>query len=183
MKYETTFILLVALTALSCKDTVTNPTSGINLISNSSFDLNGTPSLQGWTVSDTSGVRYSTDIPQGGSGYSIVLGAQWFAPWPNGSIFVGIPTQNGPHRYRLSNWGKKINISGGVFIYLNRPTGNSSQFIAALPVVDTLWTFYSRTDTITTIISDSLFINISGGGTEIASGTTYFNTCKFEKLD
>ncbi len=183
MKYGTMILFLTALIALSCKEAVTTPTPDLNLLSNSSFELNGTPTLQGWTVLDTSAVHFSTDVPHGGSRHSIVFKAQWFAPWPNNSVFVGLAAQSGMHRYRLSYWGKKIGASGGVFVYLNRPTAGNSMLRVSLPVVDTLWTLYSHIDTIATTASDSLFINISGGGTEVITGTTYFNTCEFEKLE
>lgn len=145
--------------------------------------MNGTPSLQGWVVLDTSAVHFSTDVPQGGSGSSIVMHAAWFAPWPSNSIFATVVPQVGSHQYALSVFGKDTGISGGVYVYLNRPGASNSSLVATLRIDSGMtWTYYSQTDTVAAATSDTLFVVVNGGGTEIVSGTTFFNTCKFELL-
>ncbi len=183
MNYRTTAIFFIALFAASCRETVTSPASGVNLIASSSFEVDGTPTLQGWTVSDTSAVHFSTDIPHDGSGYSIILHAEWFGPSPTNFISRKLAAQSGTHLYWLSYWGKRIGISGGISVLLSQHASQNSILCMSLPVADTSWTFYSQTDTSTANTDDSLTIKIGGGASEIAAGTTYFNTCELERLE
>lgn len=185
MNNRITIILVIVLSGLSCKDTTTAPTTDNNLLFNSTFEINGVPGLQGWTVPDTSVVHFSTDVPPSGSGHSIVLHAAWYGMWwASNSIYQSFTVPSGTHRYRLSVFGKSTGVPGRLFAFRNRPPGETSPVeFSSLGIVDTVWSFYSQTDTLTTIANDTLFVTIFGGGTESRGGTTYFNTCKFEKLD
>jgi hypothetical protein len=177
---------LSILTALAgCRESIINPPPGNdNLLVNPTFESGGVPSLDGWIVSDSSNVRFSTEMPAGGAGSTITLQAQWFAPWPNGAIYQSvIPPASGTHRYRLSCFAKRFGISGSVTAYLGRPSHSSSTQRIVLTIADTVWTRYSYEDTISTVGTDSFFITVTGGGTEILAGTSYFNTCRFEKLN
>ncbi len=184
MRYLSIMQLCLTMIEFGCKESTTSPSQADeNLLTNSTFELTGSPSLYSWVVSDSSNVRFSTDTPFDGSGRTIALDAQWFAPWPNGSIYQIVVQPTGTHRYRLSIFGKSSGVAGFVEVNLARPSNNGSILRMSLQISDTIWTFYSLTDTITMHVSDSLFITISGGGTEILRGTSYFNTCKFEKLE
>lgn len=184
MRYSIAILICSILLCASCKESTTGLTGGAdNLLVNSTFELQGTPSLQGWVVSDPSNVRFSTDTPPGGSGSSIVLEAQWFAPWPNGAIYQEVVPPAGTHRYRLSVLGKRSRIAGAVLVHIGRPSAPGSSLRMALQIVDTLWASSSSTDTITTVPGDSVYVTVSGGGTEILAGRSYFNTCRFEVLD
>ena len=178
-------ILLLALALVGCKQTSTEPTSEVNLITNSTFEANGVPSLNGWEFPDTSAVHFSIDIPPTGLGYSIVFGVRYFGIWPNNSIYTTITGLSGKHRYRLSVFGKGTPVAyGGVYVYRNRPSSTNSILFGSLEIRDTVWTFYSRIDTLNTTSSDTLFINVTGGAAELFPSTSiYFNTCKFERLD
>jgi len=184
MRYLLVILLCLTMIEVGCKESTTAPSQADgNLLTNSTFEFNGSPSLQGWVVSDSSNVRFSTDTPPNGSGRTIVLDAQGFAPWPNGSIYQTVAPPAGTHHYRLSVFGKRSGVAGFVEVHLGRPSDTVSILRMSLQIPDTVWTFCSLTDTITTRTIDSLFITISGGGTEMCAGTTFFNTCKFEKLE
>ena len=181
MKTQTIFFLVCLLFTVSCKETITGPSSGTNLLTNSTFEWNGIPSLHGWIVLDTAGVQFSTDVPSGGSGRSIIVHPSWLPTWPIGIVYQTIPAFVGTHRYLISVFGKKNGVSGGVRVGLSQPQG--IQWKGGIGVPDTAWTFYSSVDTITAGSGDSIIVAISTGACEICLGTTYLNTCKLEKLD
>ena len=174
----------LALVSAGCKESTTGIGGGTgNLLVNSTFESHGVPSLEGWVVSDTSNVRFSSDVPPGGSGSSIVLGAAWFAPWPNGAIYQEVALPAGSHRYRLSFIGKKSGVAGAVLVHSGRPAYDGSRLLMALQIADSVWASYSSTDTISVPAGDSAYVTISGGGTEILAGSSYYNTCTLELLD
>ena len=178
MRYKSLTLLVCGLLSLSCSNTVTGPTNVGNLLANSTFETGGHPSLIGWNVADTSVVHFSNDLPTGGSGSSIVMHAAWFAPWPNNSIYCSVIPQTGSHKYTLSVFAKNTGVGGIVSLYINCPGRSNSSSAATLRASDSSWTYYSQTDTISTSLGDTLFVAVSGGGTELLPGTTYFNTCR-----
>lgn len=187
MRNGTNLLILFIITINGCAGILDpkEPQHGQNLITNSTFELFGLPSLAGWTSTDNSVVLFSKDIPPGGSGWSIILHIRQ-GPAPLGlynSIYTPITTGSGTHRCRLTFFGKMKGEGGGnVFLYYHRPGTENAVLIDFISVVDTGWARYSRTDTVTTIPQDTLFVMITGGSCE-CSGTSYINTCKFEELD
>ena len=182
MRYRYLTPLVCGLLSLSCSNTLTGPTNGGNLLTNSTFEIAGHPSLMGWNVADTSVAHFSKDLPTGGSGSSIVMHAAWFAPWPDNSIYTAVIPQTGSHVYTLSIFAKDTGVGGVVSVYINRPGSPNSSSAATLRANDSSWTYYSQTDTISTSPGDTIFVAISGGGTELLAGTTYFNTCRLVEV-
>lgn len=179
-----TVIMLVCLSFIGTCEKPTDAGLGHNLLTNGIFEWNGVPSLHGWVVSDTSGVEFSTDVPTGGTKRSITVHPSWFPTWPIGIIYQSIPAFVGTHRYAISVFGKKIGVSGGVGVSLNRPHSNQWKgWLSGITISDTSWTYYSSADTITAGVGDSIFIAILTGACEVCYGTTYFNTCVFMTLD
>jgi hypothetical protein len=177
--------LCLVLLFISCKksnDAPTGPSPAIDFLSNSTFESNGNPSLAGWIVPDTSAVRFSSDIPSGGTGYSIVLQTQTGGVWPGKSVYTNIIPSAGKHRYRLSCFTKKTGTGGYCAVYLKR---GSMMAICAqfnLSVIDTIWTNSTCEDTLTTVPQDTLIVNVNGGMMTFTAGTTYFNSCQFTKI-
>jgi hypothetical protein len=182
MRYNYVTLLFCGLLSLSCSSTITGPTNGGDLLSNSTFQIGGIPSLAGWNVPDTSAAHFSNDLPAGGSGSSIVMHAAWFAPWPSNSIFATVLPHAGSHQYTLSVFAKDTGVGGSVILYLNRPGSPNASTAAFLRANDSSWTYYAQTDTMTTSPNDTLFVVIHGGGTELLTGTTYFNTCRLVEV-
>ena len=151
------------------------PPSGTNLISNYSFESNGTPSLQGWETTDTSVVRFSPDIPSNGGAWSIYIET---TSLPAARVRTAIAMPQGTYLYRLSTWAKRNNnFGGGMFLIFN------SAIRKDLPIEDTTWTLYTINDTLTTVVGDTVIVALTGGGSELITGRTYFDICKFERLD
>jgi hypothetical protein len=181
MKIRTIIFVSYLFIALCCNETTTSPSPDGNFLINSSFDKFGSPSLYGWTVMDTSNIQLVADIPKGGSGYSILVHPTWLPTWPIGIIYQTIPAIPGTHRYFVSVFGKKSGISGGIRIGLKQAQG--IDWKSGITVIDTVWTFYSTTDTIRASLGDSIIVAIATGACEVCNGSTYLNSCKFIKLD
>ena len=161
----------------SCKksgDTIIGPLSGVNLIANFSFESNGTPSFRGWQVIDTSVVRFSKDIPPDGGAWSIYIETVWGPPARVQTV-VALP--EGTHPYKLSTWAKRRGVGGTISLIFNKAIRNS------LTISDTTWTVYTFNDTLTTVVGDSVVVELAGGFSQRLFGSTYFDICKFERLD
>ncbi len=178
-------LVLINLVLLSsCKESTTGPSLNVNLLTNPTFEQNGTPSFHGWTVVDTVGVELSADIPSNGSGRSIIVHPSWLPTWPIGIAYQVIPASAGTHFYRISVFGKRSGVSGGIAVRLNRPDNNPAQgWFPGIAIVDTVWTFYSQINTITASAGDSLFFAVRTGACELCFGSTFLNTFSFEKLN
>src|SRR6266571_4770234 len=106
-------------TALWCckrsSETIVGPPIPSNLISNSSFEINGTPSLLGWVARDTFTVRLVAGAPPGGGNWSLRFEATW-PPASFAETVVHAPL--GKHSYKFSLWGKHGGevIGGAVFL-------------------------------------------------------------------
>lgn len=167
----------------ACDDTGGSgfPTQGENLLNNSSFELAGGPSLAGWIFADTSIAHFSPDVPPGGGQFSVLLHTTWFAPLQENSIFAQVVLIPGVHRYQLSCWAKKDRYTGGSILLLRDVF--SLPPLLATAVTETTWTFYAMQIRLTAQLADTITIGLNGGGSENVAGTTYFDLCRFERLD
>ncbi len=106
----------------STNDLVTPPQIK-NLLTNSSFEINGSPTMNGWTLSeeDTTFLRYllrfSTDVPPGEGKSSIVVNYSFPGPW---IIYQLVSADAGSHVYRLSFWARNFFGQGKVTLGLNQ---------------------------------------------------------------
>lgn len=179
------FLITIFLLSIptSCKKSPTEPPIEINLLENSTFELNGAPSLHGWVVRDSSVVQFSEDLPTSGYGRSIVFKSMGRAPWLSNSIYAIVPAQLGTNRYRISVFGKTRGAKGGgVYVGKNINSSGKGTYCSSLSVEDTVWTLYSKIDTITTDANDTLFVIISGASSCTELILSYFNNCKFVRL-
>lgn len=171
------FVFVVAVGMHSCKKsdgTIVGPPNATNLISNYSFEMNGTPSLQGWEPADTSVARLSPDVPPNGGTWSIYIETSWL---PAARVQTVIAMPQGNYSYRLSTWARRQQIGGTVSLLLNGTIRKS------LPIVDTAWTAYTISDTLSTVVGDTVIVWLAGGADELLGGRTYFDICRFERLD
>jgi len=183
IRAQLSLFLSIAITVVMCSCKKSNgttveppiePPPGTNLIANSSFELNEAPSLQGWEVTDTSVVRFSTDTPSGGGTWSINIESTSI---PGAQVQTAIAMPQGSYIYRFSTWAKRYNLGGGVFLIFN------STIRKDIAIQDTTWTSYTINDTLTTVVGDTVIVALTGGGHQLATGRTYFDICKFERLD
>jgi hypothetical protein len=177
--YATLFFVLIN---LSCKDNPTAPPIGVNLITNPTFELNGSPSLWGWQIIDSTAVRITDVVPAGATGHSVLmLRGRGFG---ENLISTSVHTYAGRHVFKLSCWCKRIGVSGIIYHQRNHdedtPQGNG------ITPSDTVWKYYSRIDSIPLNSNDSLFIQIVGPywvGSPTEYDTSWFFNPKFELLD
>ena len=180
--YFLIFLFILILNLLRCNKNnspleVNNKT---NLIKNPSFELNGQPSLKYWIVQDSSKIDFSKNTPVDGSKWSILIHAEHYGP-PQKTLSYFVPLSSGRHILKFSIYGKSKTIHGSAFLILQKD-GNS-KITAQNFIADTSWTKYSTIDTLTISESDSLFVVLSGDGTEIVDGMTYFDLVALEHID
>jgi hypothetical protein len=184
MKAATLFALLALFVGgmlQGCsKSNPVGPSLGGNLLANPSFELNGSPSLDGWTQAyiDTSLFSFSSDVPPGGGEYSIVVQAVWGPPY---TVSQTVPADAGNHQYAFSAWAKKTGFGGQMLLFLKR--SDSTLFVKSRSIADTTWTQYSIADTVAAESGDSLVVSMTGGFSQLPAGRTFFNMCDLEKID
>jgi hypothetical protein len=175
-------MVLVGTALCGCRtstETIISPPSEVDLISNSSFELDGNASLLGWTPRDTVTVHLVRTAPQAGGYWSLEIEA---ARFPGSFVKTTVSLPPGTHRYKFSLWGKHASrVIGGADLFFKHL--DTLSYLKSISVADTSWIRYSVFDTLSTSAQDSLVINLSGGGTEIAAGETFFDLCSLEKLD
>lgn len=175
-------LLVAATTFLTCSksgDTIVGPSWDGNLLSNSSFEINGIPSLQGWFVSDTSAVHFSADAPQDGGSWSISIAPAWVPSVY--SISTTTAASEGNHRYELSLCAKKQFDGGWAQLILYRQ--DTCYVRKTVRISDSTWTSYTSLDTLFANEGDSLIVVLTGAAGEVAFGETFFDLVRLEKLD
>jgi hypothetical protein len=181
MKYIFLLMAVLFIVGVNCHDNSTGPNNISNLIPNPTFETNGVPSLKGWKVAVGTTVTFSTDLPEGGAGHSIMISADETIAWPANCIYMAVPVVQGTHAYRLNFFAKKNGTGGGVFVCYNRPGSAKYRQFLAVSVTKSFWARYSVSDTLSIGYNDTLFVYIHGGRVEKSGGTTYFNTCTLEQ--
>jgi hypothetical protein len=158
------------------------PTLFSNLISNSSFESNGSPSLHGWTASDTSLVHFSTDVPPGGGSYSVVV--QPGADPLEGAVYTTIGALPGTHIYQLFVWAKAVHWAGDVYVDHLKLNPPATPVLFPGPIIqDTAWVMYAANDTITANAGDSLTIGLEAGSGTAPSSKILFDRCTFTPVN
>jgi hypothetical protein len=178
MKLTLLSTCLLIILFFGCNSDTTGPATPINLINNSSFEIEGVGSLAGWWVSDTTLIHVSQDVPPGYGGHSVAIGIA--SEVSNSNIVADIiKLPQGLHTYRLSVWYKTTGM--GEIGWMDN-TGRSFY----KTVTDSSWTYFSRTDTLTVSYQDTLNYSMDGGFTRDRPpffDTTWFYNPRFEILD
>ncbi len=168
---------------LSCKNPVDNHQElNEDLIQNSSFEVNGNPTINGWTYhsnipSDTLQEIFSNEVPPSGGNWSLLLvvGDRVMK-----YLQTKIAAPVGYNLYKLSVWAKS---------YWSSPRGSPSYIAIYLndsirkrvDIKDSTWTYYETCDTILTQVGDTLTIELNSG-TAYRVQRTYFDLCRLELL-
>lgn len=166
-----------------CKDEAVDPIELTNLISNSSFEQNGQPSLEGWTLSfpDTIYYQFSTDVPHRGGGYSLSLMSYGISIPAASATIKATP---GFHSYRLKTFGKAKPgnwVPGQIGLALK--TRDSLVARTSLTFSDTSWTEYALSDTISAGPTDSIVIWFSPGFSHLDVVSASFDLVEFVELE
>jgi len=165
---------------------ITNPSFGINLLKNSSFEKYGLPTTTDWilSVTDTTFLRYllrfSTDVPPGGGKSSIIINYGFPGPW---RMYQLVPATGGTDVYRVSFWARNYFGQGKVILGLKTLMDTVFE-IHTMRAKDSSWTYYSFSDTITTNIGDSLIVILNSGylGVTRIDGGTWFDVVRMDRL-
>lgn len=171
-------IILFFLSCAESDDTIYEQENDTNFLINSSFEINGNPSLLGWYSPDTSMIDFAQDTPPDGGNWSVTLEANWGPPF---FISSTVAAKQGTHHYNLSLWSKVQGVGGAA--YLNLKQTDTLIVRKSVTISDTTWTTYSLLDTITAIESDSIVVTLTGGFSHLFYGKTYFDLCMLEKIE
>ena len=144
----------------------------VNLIQNESFESAGNPDLSHW-YSDypQAGDSVLNDTPPGGGFWSLRLEPQWLPS--EGFREQAVAIGPGTGIYTLSCWIKNFNWTGSMSLRLRR--AGITVTIGQVTNSDSVWTYISRTDTVTTLPMDTLIVHLSDGSTEVASGWSAYD--------
>jgi len=161
---RTIHFVLVAICTLGFEQCSTSvePTTASNLISNGSFEMNGSASLSGWEIAtpDSSTVSFSNDVPPSGGSYSVQL--EYKAVHP-GDIRTYIPTTPGTHVYRLTVWGKtSVGSFGAGWMLVGLQSADTTIFMDQMSFTDAMWVSKSLIDTLTCNSGDKIGISLRG---------------------
>ncbi len=157
---------------------VVNPAGEVdNLIKNPSFEKDGKPTLAGWQGAKPEILK---DAPKGGGAYCVSLEAEWVAPLHK-TFFYPIAERPGRHVYLLTFYGKKHGIPGCAQLLVEQPD-STLRPEGCVTVSDTVWTHYATRDTVTLKEGEKLFVNLTGGGTEVAGGKTEFDLISLTRI-
>ena len=182
MKRNILFVIIlvsVGVFVYSCKKTNNSneePATVIELIHNSSFEMNGNPSRQGWLVDDTSLCQLINDAPPGGGNWSMKIYAEWTFLH---SARTTVAPSEGTHQFEFSVYGKMVKFHGTAILFVKHAdTLILRKFVT---ITDTTWTRYSFTDTISITSPDSLVVVLQGGSTNLVVGYTCFDLCSLKQ--
>ena len=173
-------LLLFSLVLYRCSDSIIVPGIENNLILNPSFEENGNASLAWWIIAGDTINQFTTDIPPNGGNWAITINSVWISPLTNG-IYTTVKLSTGTHIYHFSVWAKYQNVTGSTNMLIVKP--DTTIVLRSIQITDTLWKQYSVIDTIAADISDSLRIILSGGGSQILFGKSYFDLCMLELIE
>lgn len=143
----------------SCTKSPTSSNSSGNLISNPSFELNGSPSLSGWSINDTGWVKVVSNAPLGKGSLSMWLSPS-VGPEAGGVATTAITGQSGRSVYTLSGWER--NFAGWYWGYVSIEQVRSGGriFTDNFDVSDSVWSMFSRADTLDILPGDSLLVTL-----------------------
>lgn len=182
------WVILLAVPALvlaSCSESPTSPNNSDNLIYNSGFRSGNSPSLAGWTITDTAWVKVVANAPLGSGSWSLWLAPQ-FGPAIGGLARTSVTGQSGRSVYTLSGWER--NFANGYWgeASVSQIRNGSSISYKSWQVNDTTWGPFAFFDTLDVLPTDTLVVGFSaasyavfpvvvGGSVDTVSSGVVFN--------
>ncbi len=153
---------------------VLNPAGEVsNLVKNGSFETNGQPSLKYWMGKDSFSVQFSDNTPKNGGQWSVVLPSHCFEPL-NLRLAQFVNLHSGKHILKLSFWAKGSNLPGRCALI--RETSDKQLVLEKeIGIQDTNWVQYALLDTIQLNKGEKIYVNLSGGSSEVAGGYTLYD--------
>jgi hypothetical protein len=179
-------VVLLILAIGGCSDSSTNPRlDGENLLTNGSFEIEGQPSLAGWSNFDSTIAGIASEAAPGGGDYSLEIGTSWLPP--TGIVWTYVPDAHDGDILSLSAMARVLGgenlpavlaISvGGQPGWIGWNNGKSTSFS------NSEWTQVSLLDTLSLTPSDSVWVVLVGPGCEVCwGGTAYFDLVRVERM-
>ncbi len=139
--------------------TVTWGSTGVNLISNPSFEFNGEPSLSGWTIFDTAFAKVVQGGAPGEGNWSLQL-------FQGGPIYLGglastiVTGQSGSSNYTLSFWEKNFERMFYGVVFIRQIRKGSIIYSVQVNADTTSWALFSKTIHLNMQPTDSLKISL-----------------------
>ncbi len=146
------------------------------LITNPSFERNGQPSLDGWTVDSNINITpvFSADVPSSGGKWSVVIAAGDRVMF---MLHAHVTVPAGQHPYHFSIWGKCDGKSGYADLALNGTRFRS------ISIVDTTWTLYEADDALEAVSGDEVTITLTSHGSDGTNAPAcWFDLCRFNVI-
>ena len=180
------FCLTVVTACKKSTDSIITPPTGRNLITNSSFESESGPTIDGWTAHDSTTYVFVQDAPVGGGRYSIVLQPLWRGGLSWNSVIGRVALPLGNQRYRMSCWAKRTTErAGSINLFFGSGDVDTMTAVVSIPVMDTVWKSYSTELTWFNQTTDSAFVVLYGGWSNISYliDSTFFDLCQLEQID
>jgi len=173
-------VLIISRFSINCEDTGTQPSLEQNLLSNGSFEVDQTPSVQGWRFGNAQLASLVKEAPPGGGYWSLGLTADWSPTM--GVAYTPVAGVKTGDIVRLSSFIKAVGSSGGGVIALK--VGPSIWTTAGKSIAsrDTVWTEITLIDTLALAPDDSSWIVLSSFNTEIVRRKGLFDLVRLEKV-
>lgn len=174
-------LLSVLFLLFSC-NVVVNPAGEVsNLVKNGSFEENGKPSLKYWFGADSSLAKFVKDTPERGGTWSVAVPAHHFGAFEL-RLAQTVKLQPGTHILQFSFWAKMKGIIA--LASLIRKT-NDDKLVqeCSVDIKDLGWHQYTLLDTVQLRSGETLYVNLSGGGTEIVAGETDFDLVSLTEVN
>ena len=159
---------------------IVSPSPPLELISNSSFESNGTFSLNGWGGILRTPVDSMKEAPPGGGTWSVEIEGE-NGTLPLGYLTFTVPVPVGVHIYKFSVWTKYDDTIGtGGYASLVLDGVDTVYGVNNFHISDTAWTLQSAIDTLKTISGDSLQVRLGGALEAPFPFRTLFDLVKLE---
>jgi len=179
MKERILFLSILSCTTMSCKHSTTEPIAQSNLIMNSSFELDNTPTLQGWMLGNSHLTKLVNEAPPGGGNWSLQLTSDW-AP-TTGYVYTSVSNVKSGDILKLSAFVRATGQYGGRGI-IELVAGPSfyGQSAKTASSTDTVWTQISLIDTVLLMPNDTLWVVLSSPITELIPFQQRFDLIELE---
>lgn len=166
---------------INCNSSLIEPPANNNLLTNGSFEINNTPTLNGWQFGNKQLAKLVNEAPPGGGNWSLQLTSDW-AP-TTGYVYTKVSNVKSGDIVRLSAYVRVYGKFGGRgIIGLSVGSKIFSGHIKSAFSSDTLWNRISITDTLNLTSNDTLRVFLSAPITEIIPFQQLFDLVKLEKI-
>lgn len=172
-------LLLLPLFSNSCNN-ITGPLIQTNLLQNPSFELNGQPSISGWTVIDTAMINFSNDVPPGGGKWAIFMYGNnplSLRPILLRPLSQKVNLLKGSYIYTFSFWAKADSTDQSA-AFFRAFKSDTLEVDKSIEITNSNWTNYNIVATLSSADYDSVEVVFINGNSLInAQGKTFFDHC------